>query len=151
MTVPISFTSATARHGLPFLFAGQAQKEFFVNEAHARIDALLHPVIESVAENPPGSPAEGDCWLVGNAPTGAWAGHEGELAFHVQGSWLFAAPHDGMRLFDRSRGQTMYYRGGWNAASKPAAPAGGVTVDAEARAAITRLIEALSAAGILPE
>ena len=40
MSLPVDFDTATARHGFPMLVAGQAQKEFFVNEALARIDAL---------------------------------------------------------------------------------------------------------------
>jgi hypothetical protein len=150
MPDPISFTSATPRLLLPLLFAGQAQKEFTVNEAHARIDALLHAAIEGEANDPPGSPADGECWLAGSAPTGAWDGHAGELACYEAATWLFIAPRDGMRLLDRSTGQVTLYRGGWSAPSAPAAPAGGSTVDAEARAAIAALLDVLGGAGILP-
>ena len=52
----------------------QAQKEFVVNESLARIDALLHCAVEGVAAEPPGEPAEGECWLVADTPSGAWAG-----------------------------------------------------------------------------
>jgi len=150
MPDPISFTSATPRLALPLLFAGQAQKEFTVNEAHARIDALLHPAIEGEVNDPPGFPADGECWLAGGTPTGAWDGHAGELACYEAGTWLFVAPRDGMRLLDRSTGQVKLYRGGWNAPSAPAAPAGGSTVDAQARAAIAALLDVLAEAGILP-
>ena len=80
MTDPIVFTSASPRFGLPLLFAGQSQKEVFGNEAHALADALLHPAVEGEADDPPATPAEGDCWLVGGAPTGAWAEHADALA-----------------------------------------------------------------------
>lgn len=151
MSDPIVFTSASPRFGLPLLFAGQAQKEVFVNEAHALTDALLHPAIEGEADNPPATPAEGECWLVGDTPTGAWADHAGELSSFQAGGWIFAAPRDGVRVLDRSTGQDVRYRGGWQRPATPAAPTGGTTVDAEARAAIAGLVAALIDGGLLAE
>lgn len=98
----------------------------------------------------PGSPEEGECWLVDDSATGDWTGHEGEIACREAGSWIFLMPRDGMRLLNRATGQMMLYRGGWSMAATPDAPSGGATVDAEARAAIATLLEALSDAGILP-
>jgi hypothetical protein len=150
MTDPISFTSATPRYGLPLLFAGQSQKEFFVNEAHALTDALLHPACEGEASDPPAAPVEGEIWLVASSATGDWAGEDGKIASRQSGNWLFATPNDGMRVFDRSTGQILLYRGGWQRPLAPAAPSGGATVDTEARTALADLITALTAAGIFP-
>ena len=149
MSDPIVFTSASPRFGLPLLFAGQAQKEVFVNEAHALTDALLHPAIEGEADDPPATPAEGECWLVGDAPSGEWTGHPGELASYQAGTWIFVEPRDGLRVLDRPSGQEIRYRGGWLRPATPAAPSGGSTVDAEARAAIAALVVALIAGGVL--
>ena len=38
MTTPINFTTTTGRFNLPLLFAAQAQKEVYVNEALAIVD-----------------------------------------------------------------------------------------------------------------
>jgi hypothetical protein len=43
-----------------------------VNEAHALVDLLLHPAIESETDTPPSAPQEGQCWLVGANPTAKW-------------------------------------------------------------------------------
>jgi len=48
-------------------------------------------------------------------------------------------------------GQDVRYRDGWQRPATPVEPAGGTTVDAEARAAIVDLIEVLIASGILAQ
>ena len=150
MTDPISFTPATPKYALPLLFAGQAQKEFYVNEAHALIDALLHAACEGEAADPPATPTEGEAWLVGNGATGEWTGEDGKLASRQSGNWLFTTPSEGMQLFDRSTGQMILYRSGWQRPAAPILPSGGTVVDAEARTAIADLITALVDAGIFP-
>lgn len=151
MTDPVAFPTTTARHALPMLFAGQAQKEFTVNAACARIDLLLHPAIEGVQADPPASPDDGECWLVASGATGAFAGHDGSLAGRQAGTWVFAEPTEGLRAYDRGTGQWLHYAGMWHRAEAPLAPAGGATVDAEARGTIVALIEALKVAGIFPD
>lgn len=151
MSDPITFASVSARHGLPYLFSGQSQKELFVNEAHALVDALLHAAIEGQGDAPPPAPSEGECWLVGNTPTGTWAEHAGALASYQAGGWIFATPRDGFRVLDRATGQEVRFREGWQRPATPAAPDGGATIDAEARTAIAQLVEVLIESGILAQ
>ena len=130
--------------------AGQAQKEFFVNEAHARLDLLLHAAVLGEADAPPASPADGDCWLVGPAGTGEWSGHEGELAGRQAGAWIYVSPRDGVRVHDLAADQVLLYSGEWRRSAAPALPSGGAVVDSEARGTLATLIDALKLAGVFP-
>ena len=149
MTDPISFTSATTRFSLPYLFAAQAQKEFFVNEALARVDALLHPVIEAELNAPPAVPVDGKSWLVGAVPIGEWVGHAGDIASRQAGEWLYADPVPGMQLFDLTADKRAVFDGTWKRAAQVTQPTGGTVIDVQARTAIAGLIAALVSAGIL--
>ena len=148
MSDPVVFDTATPRFGLPLLFAAQAQKEFFINEAAARTDALLHCAIEGTAAAPPAAPAPGETWLVAPAPTGAWSGRANRIASFQSGEWLFQAPRDGLQVLSRQTGQRFDYRGGWRKAARPANPSGGSTIDSEVRAVLVNLLESLATAGI---
>lgn len=151
MADPISFTSTSPRFELPFLFAGQSQKEFYVNQAHALTDALLHTVVQGVANGPPTNPAAGECWIVGDTPTGLWAGRAASIAAFEAGTWLYISPHDGMQVYDKAAGQRASFADGWQHAGSVGVPSGGATVDAQARTAIGQLVTALVSAGILAD
>jgi hypothetical protein len=151
MTIPITFDSVTPRFAMPLLFAGQAQKEAFVNEGVSMTDALLHCVVEGIANSPPATPVDGTAWIVGNSPTGAWVGQAGNLVCRQAGQWLFIAPAPGMRVFNHGSSQDFRRLGtSWTAAAAPALPTGGTTVDVEARAALANLLQCLRDAGTLP-
>lgn len=77
----------------------QAQKEVTVNEALVRLDALLNTgIIDRDLNAPPGSPTYGDVYIVGSAPTGAWAGKAGQIAYFDQ-LWRFIPPRAGLCLW----------------------------------------------------
>lgn len=160
----------SSRFGLPFLAAGQAQKELTHNEALALIDIALHSAVENVGLNtPPADPPQGACWIAGPVPTGAWSGHADALACWTDGGWRFVAAADGMRVWVRDQQLWATRRaGGWAIGAELAAslimdgqqvvggrepavanPSGGATIDAEARAAIDAIIARLVAHGLI--
>ena len=132
------------------MLAGQAQKELFVNEMAARLDALLHGAIEAESAVPPASPSDGQAWLIASGASGEWSGKTGQIAARQTGNWLYFAPRDGLRLLNRATGQDIRFKGAWQVASRPAAPSGGATIDNEARTAISALLSSLTTAGIIP-
>lgn len=161
---------ATARLVLPFLAAGQAQKEVTHNEALQRLDALVQPVAETAdLAAPPSSPAPGQCWIVGTDATDSWAGHDGDIAQWTDGGWRFVRPLAGWRCHVADRGARMIHDGSaWRddavradglyvagqrvvGPRKPmiAAPAGGSVIDSEARAVIAAILTTLQDHGLI--
>ncbi|HEV2568704.1 DUF2793 domain-containing protein [Sphingomonas sp.] len=160
----------TARHPLPLLSAGQAQKELTHNEALTLIDAALHASAEAMGLNtPPAAPTAGQCWIAGAVPTGAWAGQPHALACWTEGGWRFLPAGQGMRVW-LTADQIWAERtaGGWVAGDvrgerlvigdvpvvgprlgSVTPPSGGGTVDAEARAAISLIIARLAEHGLI--
>jgi hypothetical protein len=149
MPEPQITTARSARLGLPYLFPGQAQKEAFVNEALARLDALVQPAVLDERDDPPADPAPGDCHIVGAAPIGDWAGHAGAIALWAQSQWLFTAARTGMLVYDQASGRFARYAegDGWTRAQGAAEPAGGAVIDTEMRAAFAALLTNLRSTG----
>jgi Protein of unknown function (DUF2793) len=135
---------ATARHLLPNLYVGQSQKEITHNEALARIDALLHPVVQAELALPPTgltSSSDGLCWLIGSAPTDLWEGKAGQIARWSGGSWRYLLPVAGMSIWLVSGAKRLFYiAGNWISPDTINAPVGGTVIDIEARASITEIL-----------
>lgn len=82
-----------------FLVSNQAQKEVTVNMALTTIDAILNRgAIDKDLNTPPGSPSDGDLYIVGSLPTGDWASNADEIAFYQSG-WYFISPNEGVSLW----------------------------------------------------
>jgi len=160
----------TARLGIELIEPGQAQKELAHNEALALIDlGLQASVIAAGTEVPPNDPDEGRCWIVGTAPTGAWVGRANAIAGWTAGGWRFVAAREGLQGWDETRQIPLRFtRGSWEAGVERVAelrvggervvgargaaiatPAGGTTVDAEARTALADLLTALRGHGLI--
>jgi hypothetical protein len=89
---------STPRLGAPELVADQAIPEDTVNEAFYWFDAASiggFKVIDRDLATPPVSPAQGDTYLVAASATGAWAGHDGDMAVFINTAWDFRAPDEG--------------------------------------------------------
>lgn len=150
MTEPYALGSHSPRHGLPYLHPGQAQKEAFVNEALARLDALVHATVNDQRAVPPADPEPGAAYLVAAGASGDWQGEEDSLAVFQGTHWLFQPPVRGASVRRLDSGQIWIFDDGWSAAVEPNEPSGGVTIDSEARAAIAALVSALRHSGIFP-
>jgi hypothetical protein len=135
-----------------------------------RLDVLVAAAVEEPPRSsPPAAPEVGDCYIIGGGATGDWAGQEGRVAAYSSGGWRTVAPVPGMVVYVRSDGVFATYRNdAWSvgaahcsavvidgrqvlgAAAPPiAAPAGGATVDSEARATLAQMLATLRAHGLI--
>nr|MBA2467563.1 DUF2793 domain-containing protein [Sphingomonas sp.] len=134
------------------------------------LDILVAAAVEGLPlAAPPGSPLLGSCYIVAAGASGAWAGKAQQLAAYTSGGWRFIAPREGLNAYVKSAGTTAAFRGGaWvigdlsgsqvtvggekvvgSRAAAIAAPAGGTTVDGEARATIGLILAALRDHGLI--
>jgi hypothetical protein len=67
----------------------------------------------------------------------------------IGGTWRFLVPDEGWLLFDQSLGGFVIFRSQWHPAAVVPAPSGGTTIDGEARAVLTALIDTLTSMGLL--
>lgn len=160
----------TARLALPLLAAGQAQKELWHNEALALLDLAMAAGVRGLGlDAPPTDPEPGEAWVVGSAPTGHWEGRAHALAGWTAGGWRFVQPFEGLSVWIAGEKlPARFVDGAWVTGDlharrvlvdgvpvlgprRPAiaGPAGGATVDAEARAGLERVLDALRAHGLI--
>lgn len=92
----------TPNFDLPYLSVNQANKEIKHNQALAIIDVGMQlRVIDKDDAAPPGSPSDGDTYIVAPAATGLWTGQTFNLAlwFDEIGEWIFITPKSGFRAY----------------------------------------------------
>jgi Protein of unknown function (DUF2793) len=163
-------TDTTERLALPFIVAGQAQKEVTHNEALTLLDILVQPVVVAVAPAAvPSAPVIGQSWIVGPAPAGAWSGKASHIASWTSGGWRFCSPREGMIVWSLAdsltvrRTSTAWVIGNDRVATLSVAgqqvvgprmsaipnPSGGTSIDSEARLAIGSILSALRSHGLI--
>lgn len=97
---------------LPYLEAAQAQKHVTVNESLRLLDALVQLAVESAAlATPPGSPANGDAYIVAASPTGAWSGWAGSIAFYADTAWQRLVPAEGWLTWNKATDTALVWTG----------------------------------------
>jgi len=102
---------------MPLIAADQAQKHVTHNTSLNELDALVQlSVINRTTTTPPGSPSDGDRYVVKATATGDWAGQENNIAAYIDGAWSFFVPQDGWLLFDVNDGAYFKYTtaGNWS-------------------------------------
>jgi hypothetical protein len=88
--------SDTPNLKLPYIEAAQAQKHVTHNEALRTLDAIVQlGVLDRDLAAPPGSPADGERYLIAAGASGDWAGKDLQVAVFQDGGWSFLEPRPG--------------------------------------------------------
>lgn len=107
--------------GLDLWPSGALQPDVPVNASFQKLDALVRPggIVQDVGITAPPSVVSGDIgksWVVGAAATGAWAGHDDDIALLVAVDlWAFITPNDMWRVGNLDDGIDYVFDGssGW--------------------------------------
>ncbi len=106
--------SASANLALPFIEGGELLPDVTLNETLRLIDTLVQlAIVDRDLNAPPGSPSEGQRWIVkaSPSPTGAWAGHGNQIAAWQDGGWVFCTPKTGWFAFVIDEGALVAWSG----------------------------------------
>lgn len=141
--------------GIPYIANQQSQPEVTHNDALNMLIALQKGAIDKDLNTPPGSPTNGDVYIVGPSPTGAWAGKANKIAIYTTNAWTFVpgndssgtniaigARHEGMKIWVQDENTLYVWSGSAWAVVVPALPvsiANGGTGQTTAVAAIDAL------------
>lgn len=85
-------------------------------------------VIDKDLATPPGSPTNGDRYIVGPAATDDWAGHENKIAVYIEAVWEFHIPKLGWNALVLDEGFVYWWGGSaWSILQTPASVSEAVT------------------------
>jgi hypothetical protein len=101
----------TPKLEFPEITSQQTTQYVTHNEALAKLDVLVQSGVLDRVTTPPGSPSHGDCYLVIATATGAFAGHEDDIAQYYNGDWQFYTPNEGWRIWVADENQWYQYSG----------------------------------------
>ncbi|ARB06122.1 ribonuclease III [Dinoroseobacter phage vB_DshS-R5C] len=102
----------TPNFSIPEIQSNQAQKHVTANEAFTVIDAAMdRTVVSAAVSTPPGSPSEGDKYIVASGATGDWSGNVGSVACYIDATWIFFTPKEGWEYYDLNTSTMLRYTG----------------------------------------
>lgn len=102
--------SNSPRHEFPYIVQSQSGKEVTHNEALNMLELLLQSAVTSVSSAPSTAPTEGALYLISTAPSGDWSTRANYIAGRVSSSWVYCAPKEGYRLWDRGTATPLLYQ-----------------------------------------
>jgi hypothetical protein len=103
--------AVTPKIGLTYLETGQTGAETRVNGWINNLESIAQlSFIDRDLTAPPGSPSDGDVYLVASTASGDWLSQDGKIAIYFSG-WSFVAVSEGMRAWVEDENAWIMYDG----------------------------------------
>jgi hypothetical protein len=144
---------SSARFGFPYIAADQAQKHVTHNAALDMLDATIGGLVASATTTTaPGSPAEGEAYIVPTGATGFGDAVTGDVAVWAGGAWIASAPFFGRRAYALDGGRSYVFAGsfGWREGDVAGLGSGATLGLAIREATLTLTGASVTAAGLIP-
>jgi len=94
--------STTPHLGITELAENQASPDVTVNEGTGVIDCAIQITVTNMdTTSTPGSPTDGDRYIVGASATGDWASKDEQVACYVGTAWHYLTPQAGWSIYDQ--------------------------------------------------
>lgn len=127
--------------GTPLVVNQQSQPEVTHNVAILMLQAIAVGGALTIT-NTPGTLTDGNLYIIGTSPTGAWAGRANKLAYAYGGSWYYlpgvdsdgtpitmGARHEGLRVYVQDQNTTYLWTGSAWMGSTAVSISLGITAD----------------------
>lgn len=93
----------TPNTSIKLMANSQASKYVVFNELARKLDALYSCtnaiVLDKDLTSSPGSPADGDTYIVASGASGSWAGQDKKIAYYNTNTWVFYTPIAGWLVY----------------------------------------------------
>lgn len=112
--------------------AGALQASIPVNDSFQTLDGLVRPggIVEAITATPPTTldSDAGKTWVVDGSATGAWSGHDGDIALCTAADlWRFYVPDTGWLVHNRADSLDYIFTTTWEESSSGASSRNSVT------------------------
>ncbi len=104
--------TTTPKFGIQDIADQQANAETTHNEAVRLLETMASRAIKDRdLTTPPGSPTDGDAYIVKATGTGDWAGKDNNVAVYVTDAWKFISPEEGNEVYLQDEDVPVFWNG----------------------------------------
>ncbi len=101
----------TPNLNMPEIEHGEVNGDTTHNEGLQIIDLHGQSIVEARTATPPGSPTEGQAWIVAPSATGIWVGQDNNIAHYYGSVWNYYTPQQGWRFYNKADTLVWQYDG----------------------------------------